>query len=128
MRRARQNPALLIRCLLAGWLILLPWFTVAATQPSIADNDRQDTIEMPCHAHAADQTAESPALDCPHCAGDSLAPCKCCSFATSAAIPAANVSAHLRCADNERHPAVAIGSPPATHHEQLYRPPIHRFV
>jgi hypothetical protein len=128
MRRARQSPSLLIRGLLAGWLVLLPWFTVVASQPTMADNDRSDGIEMPCHAHAADQAAEPPALDCPHCAGDGLAPCKCCSFATAAAIPAANVNTHSLCPSSERHAAVATGGPPASHHEQPYRPPIHRFV
>jgi len=128
MRRPRPTPPLLIRGLLAGWLVMLPWFTVMASPASMADNDRPDVAEMPCHAHAPDPVAEAPALDCPHCAGDSLAPCKCCSFATGVAIPTLDVSTYSQQAGRERHAALARDNPLSDRHERLYRPPIHRFV
>jgi hypothetical protein len=125
MQGSHQRRRFLVRWLLAGWLVLLPWFTQSMPLDAPHD-DSTVSAEMPCHGHGeiAGMATEPAAPECPHCTGDGLATCKCCSFAAPAAIPAVEVSVYSHLSASPTLIAAGVGAPPRNRHEQLYRPPI----
>ena len=129
MQRSPPPNLRAIRWLLAGWLVVLPWFTNAMP----VDGERSPAgvtvaAEMPCHGEMAGAAAETAPPACIDCPGERLSTCKCCSFTTPSALPSVEVSAHLSINVGEGVFPARAAQPPSDHHDRLFRPPIRRFI